>query len=57
MSMQAHTFPRRLSPDEELVIIKQRVDHLRAHPAELKALLVKAGIYTKSGKLTKAYGG
>jgi hypothetical protein len=57
MTIQASPFQRRLSPDEELAIIKQRADYLRSHPDDLKALLVKMGIHTKTGKLTKAYGG
>lgn len=57
MPTPSSIFPRRLSSDEELAVMKKRADHLKNNPDELKELLVKMGIHTKSGKLSKAYGG
>ena len=50
-------FSTRLSPQAEMDAIRRTVDHLKSHRSEAQALFVKAGIYTASGKLTKAYGG
>lgn len=50
-------FEARRTQAEELAEIKNYTDHLKRHPDEARALLVRAGIYTKAGKLTKAYGG
>jgi hypothetical protein len=57
MTTLASSTLRRLTPDQELAIIKRRADYLRSHPEKLKVLLVKMGIHTKTGKLTKHYGG
>ena len=47
----------RLSQAQEQTELERYVAHLKKHPKEAKGLLVNAGIYTKSGKLTKAFGG
>jgi len=41
----------------DIEIIRKKVEHLRKNPNEVRAMVVKAGIYTEDGKLTKAYGG
>jgi len=47
----------RMSADDELVIIKEKVAYLRAHPKKLHKMMVAAGIYDEDGRLTKEYGG
>lgn len=50
-------FVSRPSQAEELARLKGYVTYLKKHPDEARKLTVSAGIYTKSGKLTKAFGG
>lgn len=51
------TFERQLSPAQELTRIKATVKRLKQHPDEGRAMMIRAGICTADGKLTKAYGG
>lgn len=45
-------------PRSEKPVLEQALDRLRnASPAYINDLSVKAGVYTKDGKLTKAFGG
>jgi len=42
---------------DDVAEMRKMVDYFKANRAEGRALLVKAGIYTENGKLTKAFGG
>lgn len=50
-------FTSKLTGEQELQTVKRVADYLIAHPKKARAVLVDAGIYTKTGRLTKAYGG
>ena len=45
------------SAKSELETFRAIVSDLKKNPAKLRAVVVKAGISTPTGKLTKAYGG
>lgn len=46
-----------LSPSQSLSLLRQQVRHLKAHPQQGRELMVRAGICTPDGRLTKAFGG
>ena len=50
-------FEHKRSTDNELEILRQKVERLRKNPTEASALLMRAGIYGNDGNLTKAFGG
>lgn len=47
----------RLSPSDELRVLKKIVATLKKEPAKVRELTVSAGIFTADGKLRKAFGG
>ena len=47
----------RLNRPKAQAALDRYVAKLQQHPAEARTLTVRAGIYTESGKLTKAFGG
>lgn len=47
----------RLSPAGELRVLKKVAAELRKNPSALRQMTMAAGIYTKDGRLRKAYGG
>ena len=49
--------PARPATVDPVAAMREAAEYYKAHPEEGRALLVQAGIYTKAGKLTKAYGG
>ncbi len=57
MKVKPAVFPSKLTGEQEFLTVKKVADYLIAHPKQARAVLVDAGIYTKAGKLTKAYGG
>ncbi|MET0265626.1 MAG: hypothetical protein ABW202_08430 [Duganella sp.] len=54
-SSAVNEFPQQLSPDEELAIFEKVVLELMSDPQKLREVVVRAGIATPSGKLTKGY--
>lgn len=50
-------FASRPSQAEELATLKKVADYMVKNPAEGREMLVRAGIYTPTGQLAKAYGG
>lgn len=56
-SAKSGQFATRPSPSDELKAMKNAAKILKANPDKAKALFIRAGISTKGGKLTKAYGG
>ena len=51
------TFSRPKSAADELLLLRQKVASLKHNPAEARAVMVRAGICTADGHLTKAFGG
>lgn len=56
-SSSSEQFATKQSPAKELAIFRNSVSRLTQNPTKLRAIAVKAGIATPSGKLKKAYGG
>lgn len=50
-------FIQRPSAEQELTAMKKVADYLKDHPEKLKQLAVEMKIHTKTGRLTKVYGG
>lgn len=50
-------FEHRPSTEDELDVLRKKVERLRKNPKEADALLMRAGIYGTDGHLTKAFGG
>jgi hypothetical protein len=42
---------------DNLTMTREMFDHFKKHRDEGREVLARAGIYTRGGKLTKAYGG
>ena len=56
-SKQSHNgqFLEKYSAEKDLAVFRRVVSDLIKNPTELRALLVKAGITTRAGNLTKGY--
>jgi hypothetical protein len=46
-----------MTVDEDLILIRKKVEYLKQHPKKLHKIMVSAGIYDEEGRLTKEYGG
>ncbi len=46
-----------MTTDEDLILIRKKVEYLKRHPTKLHQMMVSAGIYDDKGLLTKEYGG
>jgi hypothetical protein len=49
--------PRGPAVADNLAMTREMFDYFKTHRDEGRQVLAQAGIYTKAGKLTKAYGG
>lgn len=45
------------STAKELEAMRKAVDHLKKHPEKVRKLAIEMGIHTRTGRLSKTYGG
>lgn len=56
-TLLSRRFEHKSSTEQDINILRQKVERLRNNPSEASALLMRAGIYNAEGNLTKAFGG